>query len=174
MALSVCLTFDARSEATLRGLWRRLEAAGVPTLLTHTHGRHVPHLTLTSVLEYDVAAVTDALEALPDVAAGTLHLDALGAFRRSRCWLAPAVSHELSARQEAVAGAVGATGALVHRHYEPGRWLPHVTLAPRLHLHQLPVVAAAVFDVLPLAVVVDRCQLIESRTGERWPLQHLV
>jgi len=29
VALSVCLTFDARSEATLRGLWRRLEAAGV-------------------------------------------------------------------------------------------------------------------------------------------------
>jgi 2'-5' RNA ligase len=174
VALSVCLTFDARSEATLRGLWRRLEAAGVPTLLTHTHGRHVPHLTLMSVREHDVAAVTEALEALPVAAAGPLHLDALGAFRRSRCWLAPAVSQELAARQEAVADAVAATGAVLHRHYEPGLWLPHVTLAPRLHLHQLPVVAAAVFDVLPLAVVVERCELVETGTGERRPLRHLV
>ena len=103
-----------------------------------------------------------------------MHLDALAAFRRSRCWLAPAVSEELSARQERVAEAVAGTGAELHRHYEPGRWLPHVTLAPRLHLHQLPVVAAAVFDVLPLTVVVERCELVETRTGERRPLRHLV
>jgi 2'-5' RNA ligase len=174
VALSVCLTFDARSEAALRGLWRRLEAAGVPTLLSHTHGRHVPHLTLASLREYHVAPVARALEALPVVAAGPLYLDALGAFRRSRCWLAPAVSPELVARQEAVVGALAATGAGLHRHYQPGRWLPHVTLAPRLHLHQLSVVAAAVFDVLPLEVVVERCELVETATGERRPLTHVV
>jgi 2'-5' RNA ligase len=174
VALSVCLTFDARSAAALRGLWRRLEVVGVPTLLSHTHGRHVPHLTLASLREHDAGAVTRALEALPAVAAGPLYLDALGAFRRSRCWLAPAVSQELVARQEAVVGAVRGTGAVLHRHYEPGRWLPHLTLAPRLHLHQLPVVAAAVFDVLPLEVVVERCELIETGTGERRPLSHLV
>jgi len=174
MALSVCLTFDARSESVLRGLWRRLEAAGVPTLLSHTHGRHIPHLTLTSLRNYDLDAVTAALEALPEACEGPLHLDALGAFRRSRCWLAPAVSTGFAARQDAVARAVAATGAVVHRHYEPGSWLPHVTLAPRLHLDQLPVVAAAVFDVLPVSVVVERCELVDTGTGERRPLSHLI
>ncbi len=37
MALAVCLLLDARADAAVRGLWRRLEAAGVPTLLSHTH-----------------------------------------------------------------------------------------------------------------------------------------
>ena len=174
MALSVCLTFDAASAAALRGLWRRLEANGVPTLLSHTHGRHVPHLTLASVRDPDLGAVIEALEALPAAAPGPLHLDGLGAFRRSRCWLAPAVSQELVARQEAVAGAVRTTGAVLHRHYEPGQWLPHLTLAPRLQLQQLPVVAAAVFEVLPLTVQVERCEVIETGTGARRPLRHLV
>ena len=32
----------------------------------------------------------------------------------------------------------------------PGAWLPHCSLAPRAPLAQLPVLAAAVYDVLPL------------------------
>jgi hypothetical protein len=46
MALSVCLLPDETGERAVRRLWHRLEGAGVPTLLSHTHGRHVPHLTL--------------------------------------------------------------------------------------------------------------------------------
>ena len=158
----------------MRALWRRVEAAGVPTLRSHTHGRHVPHLTLAAVRGHDLLTVRDALGALPAAAPGPLLLDGFGAFRRSRCWLAPAVGPALVARQEAAARAVAATGAVLHRHYEPGRWLPHVTLAPRLHLDQLPAVAAAVFEVLPLTVQVERCELVETGTGVRTPARHLV
>jgi 2'-5' RNA ligase len=174
MALAVCLLFDETGDAALRRLWSRLELAGIATLATHTHGHHVPHLTYASLRSYDLDAVRERLAALPIGAPFTLHLDAFGTFRRSRCWLAPAVTPDLVARQAAVVEAVLATGADLHHHYAPGRWLPHVTLAPRLHLTDLATVAGAVYDVLPVAAPVTRAALIDTSTGARSVLPHLV
>ena len=90
MALAVCLLLDVRTEHAIRRLWERLEDAGVPTLLSHTHGRHVPHLTYASLRSYDLGVVRDVLSELPARAPLELRFDAFGTFRRSRCWLAPA------------------------------------------------------------------------------------
>jgi hypothetical protein len=174
MALAVCLLLDSRAEAAVRALWRRLEAAGVPTLLSHTHGRHVPHLTYAALLSRDLDAVVGSLGALPPREPLGLHFDALGTFRRSRCWLAPAVTAELVARQEAVVGALTTGGATLHHHYRPGSWLPHLTLAPRLHLGELPTVAAEVYAVLPLVATGERVAVIDTSTGARHALPHLV
>ena len=121
MSLSVCLLLDDRSDRAVRQLWRRLEDAGLTTLLSHTHGRHVPHLTLASLLSYDLDEVRAALTELPPREPTDLHLDALGMFRRSRCWLGPAASGEILDRQRAVVAAVETTGAQLHRNYRPGR-----------------------------------------------------
>lgn len=174
MSLSVCLLLDDKADRSVRQLWRRLEDAGLTTLLTHTHGRHVPHLTFASLLSYDLEEVRAALTALPAQGPTDLQLDALGMFRRSRCWLGPAASGELVARQEAVVEAVEATGARLHRNYRPGSWMPHLTLAPRLHIDDLPVVARHTFEVLPLTATLDRAALIDTSTGELHPLPHLV
>jgi 2'-5' RNA ligase len=173
VALAVCLLFDDRADTAVRRLWSRLDELGLPSLATHTHGRHVPHLTYASLLDADPDAVLAALGQLPDGEQLTLHLDAFGTFRRSRCWLAPAVAPELAVRQVAVVDAVRATGAVLHKHYEPGHWIPHVTLAPRLHLNDLPAVAAVVYDVLPITVRVTRAALIDTSTGHRTPLPRL-
>ncbi|HQR27708.1 MAG TPA: 2'-5' RNA ligase family protein [Nocardioides sp.] len=174
MALAVCLLLDDRADAAVRGLWRRLEEAGVPSMPSHTHGHHVPHLTYVSLLRYDLATVTDALAALPERPALPLYFDALGSFRRSRCWLAPAVTPGLAPRHEAVVSALLAVGAQLHRNYRPGVWTPHVTLAPRLHLDDLRTVAATVYDVLPLTATATRAALIDTSTGNRYPLPHLL
>jgi hypothetical protein len=174
VALAVCLVFDPPADAAIRRLWSRLESAGVQTLATHTHGHHVPHLTYASLRSYDVDAVRERLALVPEAAPLTLHLDAFGTFRRSRCWLAPAVTPDLVARQASVVEAVLATGADLHHHYAPGRWLPHVTFAPRLHLTDLATVASAVYDVLPLDAPVTRAALIDTSTGARSVLPHLV
>jgi hypothetical protein len=174
MALAVCLLFDARADAAIRQLWDRLERLGIPSLATHTHGHHAPHLTYASLRSYDVVAVRDALADLPAQEPMTVHLDAFGMFRRSRCWLAPATSPQLVERQSATIDAVAATRADLHKHYVPGRWIPHVTLAPRLHLTDLATVASAVNDVLPITAVAERAVLIDTSTGERYPLRHLV
>jgi hypothetical protein len=174
MALAVCLLFDDRADSVIRALWARLEREGIQTLATHTHGHHAPHLSYASLRTYDLEAVRTALSNLPAREPMTLHLDAFGTFRRSRCWLAPAVSAELAGRQAAVVDAVAATRADLHKHYVPGRWIPHVTLAPRLHLTDLATVASVVYDVLPITAVTERAVLIDTSTGERYPLPHVV
>jgi hypothetical protein len=172
VTLAVCLLLDDRADTTVRRLWRRLEDDGVPTLLTHTHGHHVPHLTWAALRTYDLEAVRSTLDALPERPPVSLHLDAFGTFRRSRCWLAPAVTAPLVERQSAVVAAVAGTGAELHRHYQPGAWVPHVTLAPRLHLDDLATVAKLVYDVLPIAAIGESTVLIDTSTGARYPLRH--
>jgi len=173
MALAVCLLLDARSDRSIRKLWDRLEDLGVPTLRSHTHGRHLPHLSFAVLREWRLDDVREAVEALPDAGPVDLHLDALGTFRRGRAWLIPAVTSEVLRRQEHVVAAVTATGADLHRNYVPGVWVPHLTVAPRVPLVALPVLAAAVYDVLPLRATADRAALVDSGTGQVWPLPHV-
>ena len=174
MALAVCLLLDDRADAAIRELWRRLEDAGVPSMLSHTHGRHVPPLTYAMLRSYDLDAVRGSLSSLPERALIPLHLDALGVFRRSRCWLAPALTDDMAQRQATVVDAARGTGADLHRHYVPGSWVPHVTLAPRMQLNDLARVAQPVYDVLPLDAIGCRTALIDTTTGQRYPLPHVL
>jgi hypothetical protein len=162
VALAVCLLFDRRSERAIRALWDQLESLGVPSLRSHTHGRHVPH--------FSYAVLRSWLDAGEPV---DLSFDGIGLFRRGRAWLLAGTAADLAARQERVAAAVTAAGAELHKHYLPGAWLPHCSLAPRASLAQLPVLAAAVYDVLPLRARLDRAALINSATGDLWPLETL-
>ncbi len=173
MALAVCLLFDARSEQAIRRLWHRLEDLGVPTLLTHTHGQHVPHVSYAVLRSFDLEKVSGALGLLPDEGPMVLHFDAIGMFRRSRTWLVPSVTSDIARRQERVVEAVESTGADLHQHYRPGVWVPHCTLAPRTTLERLPTIASAVFDVLPLMTTADRAALIDTSTGAQHPLDVL-
>ncbi len=173
MALAICLLFDRRSERAIRGLWDRLEAVGVPSLRSHTHGRHVPHLSYAVLRTWDRDAVTAALAGLGSGDPVELIYDGVGLFRRGRAWLLAGVSADVVTRQQRVVDAVTETGADLHRHYVPGRWLPHCSLAPRAPLARLPVLAAAVYDVLPLQARLDRAALVNSATGELWPLPTL-
>ncbi|HET7326826.1 MAG TPA: 2'-5' RNA ligase family protein [Nocardioidaceae bacterium] len=170
MALAVCLLFDDRSARAVRQLWDRLEGLGVPTLRTHTHGRHVPHLSYATLRTWELRSVTAAVGALPDGGPVRLRFDGLGTFRRGRAWLAPAVTTELLRRQERVIDAVTAADGELHQHYRPGVWTPHCTLAPRVRLAALPTLAAAVYDVLPLHVYADRGALVDASTGRIYPL----
>lgn len=170
MTLSVCLLLDSRADRAVRDLWRRLEDIGVSTLATHTHGRHVPHLTLASLRSFDLTAVRTACTALPAPPPHRLRFDALGMFPRSRCWLVPAVDAALVERQQQVVAAVAATGADLHYSYHPGAWVPHLTLAPRLGLEKLPTVARHVFEILPLPAILERTALVDTSTGRVQPL----
>ncbi|MEO3757768.1 2'-5' RNA ligase family protein [Mycobacterium sp. B14F4] len=173
MALAVCLLFDRRSERAVRALWDRLEDAGVPSLRSHTHGSHLPHLSYAVLREWDDAAVADALAGIDGGDPVELTFDGMGLFRRGRVWLVAGVSAQFVARQQRVVEAVTAAGADLHKHYRPGIWLPHCSLAPRATLAQLPAVAAAVMDVLPLRVRMDHAALINSATGQVTPLAML-
>lgn len=173
MALAVCLMFDPRADAAVRRLWRRLEERGVASLGSHTHGRHVPHLSLVVLREWVLDDVRAAVAALPDGGPVELSFDGLGTFPRGRSWLVASVGAGLAARQERLAAALRAAGSDLHRNYLPGSWVPHCTVAPRVPLTALDVLAATVYEVLPLSALADRAALIDSATGERWPLPHV-
>lgn len=163
-ALSVCLLLDDDSSAAVRALWQRLAEDGLPSLATYTHGRHVPHLTLASLGD---AAPADVVAAVAQCPAGptAVVLQALTAFTRSRCSLAPAPTSELLGQHRSVHGALTAAGLQPHRHYAPGRWLPHVALAPRLPVDRLSALARRAYEVLPMDVTLTRLAIVDTGTG---------
>ena len=171
MALAVCLLFDQRSERALRELWARLERQGISSLQSHTHGRHVPHVSYAVLRRWDLRAVRAELDHLGGGKPVELCFDGIGLFRRGRVWLVAGTSADFVTRQARVVEAVAATGAELHKHYRPGTWLPHCLLAPRATLAQLPTVAGATFDALPISVTLDHAALVNSSTGEICPLR---
>jgi 2'-5' RNA ligase len=173
VALAVCLLFDPRTDRLVRELWARLEEKGIRTLESHTHGRHLPHLSYAVLLEWELGQVRAALEDLPDEGGFEVSFQGTVAFPRGRAALAPAVPADVTARQERVAAAVIEAGGLLHRHYAPGRWVPHVSLATRATGTGLAVVVKEVADVLPLTGTVERAALVDSSTGQTWPLSGL-
>ncbi|MFD2792171.1 2'-5' RNA ligase family protein [Promicromonospora vindobonensis] len=170
MALAICLLFDRPTERVLRQLWQRLEARGVATPATHTHGRHVPHLSLAVLRSWDLDKVRASIEALPDAGPTTVQLDAVAAFRRGRMSLIPAVSSRLVARQEQVVEALGASEDELHKHYVPGIWTPHVTVATRVPLEQTPLVLEAAYEIVPLTATLTHAALVDAGTGTVHPL----
>ena len=73
MALAVCLLFDRRTDRLVRQLWERLEAQGVATLLTHTHGRHHPHLSYAVLRDGDLKlSVTTSVKGVDQTGDGKL------------------------------------------------------------------------------------------------------
>ena len=174
MALAVCLLLDTRSDRLVRDLWRRLEAAGVATLATHTHRHHRPHLSYAVLRAWDLDRVRDCLAGFPDAGRRELVAHGTVAFPRGRAALLPAITPDLAQRQVDVVTALTATGADLHRHYRAGQWVPHLSVATRARGDQLATVARLVSDVLPLALVVDHAALVDSTTGESWPLPHVL
>lgn len=170
MALAVCLLFDPRTDRLIRELWARLEGKGIRTLESHTHGRHLPHLSYAVLLEWDLGLVKSTMEDLPDKGGFEVSFQGTVAFPRGRAALAPAVPADVAARQEVVAVAVREAGGLLHRHYAPGRWVPHVSLATRATGTGLAVVVKEVADILPLTGTIERAALVDSSTGQTWRL----
>jgi hypothetical protein len=173
MALAVCLLFDPRSDQLMRELWSRLEAAGVRTMETHTHGRHHPHLSYAVLRSWDLSRVRSALADLPDAGPFSLSFHGTLAFPRGRAALAPAVTADVARRQQRVVSAVVDSGADLHRNYRPGGWVPHVSVATRAQGAKLVTVVKAVADVLPMTVRVEWAALVDSATGETWPLPRI-
>ena len=173
MALALCLLFDSRTERLVRELWARLEANGIPTLLSHTHGHHHPHLSYAVLLGWDHGAVRAAVAELPDSGPVEVAVQGTVLFPRGRAAMACSVTSAVTLRQERAGSALAATGATMHRHYEPGHWTPHVSVSTGVGADSLPVVVSAVSDVLPLTLRADRAALIDTSDGRLWPLDRL-
>ena len=169
----MCLLFDPETDRAIRRLWAALEDVGIGTLLTHTHRRHVPHLSYAVLRTFDAEAVATVVGQLSGGPALDVRFNAVGLFPRGRGALVLPATPSLLARQQAVVEAVTSTGADLHRHYRPGRWIPHCSLTTGTSQELLPTAAVRAFDVLPLEGRAVAAALIDSGTGQHWPLPHL-
>jgi hypothetical protein len=94
-------------------------------------------------------------------------------FPRGRVALACAAPADVVGRQERVVATLRGVGLELHRNYEPGRWVPHVSVATSASAGQLSAVVGAISDVLPMPLRADRAAVIETGTGDLWPLPTL-
>lgn len=147
---------------------------GLASLTSHTHGRHVPHLTLAALGDTPLSEAREAVAALPEARPERVLFQAFGSFPRSRCSLVPAISGDLLRRHERAVQALLAAEIPVHRHYLPGAWLPHLTVATRSPVEALPGVARRVYEILPLAAVIERAALVDTSSGEVHLLPRLI
>jgi len=170
MALALCLLLDPVSDRLVRTLWRRLETEGIPTLLTHTHGQHVPHLSYAVLLAWEQEAVRSAVDGLCDAGPVEVAVQGTVIFPRGRAALAGSTTAALATRQARAVEALRATGATIHRHYEPGHWMPHVSATTGVAGARLPSVVEAVSDRLPFTLRCDRAALIDTTDGTMWEL----
>jgi 2'-5' RNA ligase len=173
VALAVCALFDAAGERLIRGLWTRLEEAGIGSLESHTHGQHHPHLSYAVLREWKLERVRDALAQLPDGGQFPANVQGTVVFPRGRVALAVAVPAEVTVRQLRVTSTLVATGADLHKHYRPASWIPHVSVATRAPGDLLPVAVTAISDVLPVTLMVASAAIVDTATGQTWPLPRI-
>lgn len=106
-----------------------LDAAGIPSLATATHGCHRPHVTL---LNATALSITDPLiETLRPLLGTELRFDSLAIFPGTSAvlFLAARVTQPLLDVHVALHQLVTAERTQRWSHYLPGAWIPHCTLA---------------------------------------------
>jgi hypothetical protein len=130
----------------------------------------VPHLSYAVLLAAEQEAVLSAAAGLADAGPLVVAVQGTVVFPRGRVALAGSTTAALAIRQERAVEALRATGATVHRHYEPGHWMPHVSLTTGVVGARLPSVVDAVSDRLPLTLRCDRAAVIDTTDGTTWEL----
>ncbi len=151
---SIELLLDPTTEAAVRAEWDALAARGMSSLAAHTSASNRPHLTLLARADlppFDASGLAD-IAAFP-ITVGAPLLFGTGDRRvLVRSILPTADLHELHA---AVHAAVGPGDDAPHT--APGEWMPHIALARRLRVADLPAALALVDgDIRGRAVTVRR------------------
>ena len=172
MGQAVELLFDPTTEAALKGLWARLETAGVPSLASRTHRRHRPHISL-SVAERIDAQLKGARDFL-----ATTHLDvtlyAPAVFPRPGVLYLSVVPTLALLRLHQEVHAALRDGMVTPRDgYSVGAWMPHCTLAQDLTRAQLVRGIDLLHDQPVIAAHVSSVGLLDTTTGEVLPLATL-
>ncbi|MGK5740867.1 2'-5' RNA ligase family protein [Micromonospora sp. URMC 103] len=128
---TVELLCSADLDATVRAAWDRLAAAGLPSLARNVHPTNRPHLTMAAVDAFPAGAddrLADLLDAALPLAVRVDQVAVLDGSAPLVWLLRP--TPELMALHGAVWDVLGeAPGA--HPWHQPGRWVPHLSLALR-------------------------------------------
>jgi 2'-5' RNA ligase len=172
MAQGLVVFFDDEAEAAIRALWRRLDDAGVPSLLGHANGRFPPHLTYAMAGTIPRGARTALREDLAQLWLPDLWLHTLAVLSSTEnvLMLSAVVDSELLAVHSAVHDALAGKVKNPSAYYLPGTWVPHCTLAQGITDEQIVAGIAALHPVEPIRAKVRQVAIVDSRTAEIEPL----
>ena len=170
MAQGIVLLLDSEADAAVRAYWQRLDDAGIPSVRSWTHGRHVPHISLVVAERVKVGAWLDALRegffAGPPVG---IRLGPVDAFRDGG-WVYLGVEGLDRAAHRDLVTSLGDDVADRWEHYLPGAWVAHCTLAGGLDAGRVSDALAVLGAAAPIQAVVDSAAVIDSETGTVQPL----
>jgi 2'-5' RNA ligase len=173
MAHAVEVFFDATTEATIRAVWARLEAAGVPSLATRTHRRHRPHISLSVAERIETEQLEDVRKRL-----AAAHLDVTlyspAVFpRRGVLYLSVVPTLALLRLHEDVHAALRDSVVAPWELYSVGAWVPHCTLAQELTRAQIAQGIDLLHDQPIITAHVSSAGILDTATGEVLPLAAL-
>jgi hypothetical protein len=167
MSRGVVLWPDDDTSRVVTNLWALLEAEGVPTLATHTHRQHRPHVSLVVA---DDLLPSEALDVLESVPLKTLHLlvSGPGIFPGGILFLACVPNAELLEEQRRVHDLVAPMTKALWDYFAPGAWSPHLTISYGLDGVQLARAIPVVLDQVPVEGWLERGGVEDGISGERW------
>lgn len=137
---SIELLLDAAAETRVRSEWVALASAGMSSMAGHEAASNRPHVTLLARSAPVPHPLTLALTLPLPLVLGPPLLFGDGDRRVLARSIVPSAG--LLALQRAVLAAAGAGDGGGDGHFAAGRWSPHVTLARRLRLVDLPAALA--------------------------------
>jgi hypothetical protein len=164
------LYLDVEATRRVRGLWRALEDEGVPTLASLLNQKHRPHVSLAVARQLSPDAVASALEGIPVGRGLRVDMDFVGQFVGRVLWLGVVPTVGLLTHHRMVHDRLAAAGVEVWDLYQPGRWVPHCTIAMRV---PNPLTATAIrrcLEVLPLPATVTGAALTDHANEISQPL----
>jgi len=170
MAHAVEVFFDSTTEAAIKAVWARLEAAGVPSLASRTHRRHRPHISLSVAERIETGQLQDTRDRL----AGT-HLDVRlcspAVFpRRGVLYLSVVPTLALLRLHEEVHAALRDSLVTPWDLYSVGGWVPHCTLAQELTRAQIAQGVDLLHDQPIITAHVSSAGILDTATGKVLPL----
>jgi hypothetical protein len=168
MSRGIVLWPDPETSAAVRDIWRKLTAAGLPSLETHTHRRHQPHVSLVVAENLDVHAASNAVGPAPATPI-PCRVEVAGLFPGGVLLLPLVPNIELLVEQQRVSTALNGLAAGRWAHTAPGLWMPHMTCAYNLAPDQAATALAIALEHLPLNGYLTTGGVEDGTTGANWP-----
>lgn len=162
----VVLWPDQATEALVQRIYSDLSGIGIPTVASVSTA-HRPHVSLVVADALDVEAVLAAVGSGPSAPIDLL-VESVSIVKARHLLLNVTPSTPLLREQSSVHSRVGPHAINLWPHYEPGRWLPHLTLARSLTDEQLRQAIPLILDYLPLNGELRTGGVEDGATGERW------
>ena len=168
MSRGIVLWPDPEISAAVRGLWRELAVAGLPSLENHTHRLHQPHVSLVVADDLDPEAASSAVGTVPATLIAC-RVEMVGFFPGGVLLLPLVPSLELLGEQQRVSAALGGLATGRWAHTAPGVWTPHMTCAYGIAPDQATTALAIALEHLPLNGYLTTGGIEDGTTGANWP-----